>query len=294
MKIWICIPVFNRIQFTLDCLESLKKQDFKNATVVVCDHGSTDFTTARINEDYPEVVVINADSNLWWTGAMNCCVRYVLKNGSSEDYLLTLNNDTQLPSDYLSELDSYSKKYPNSVITSVIHDIKSKEIVSIGHRHRWLTARGIPVNFELDHLVDDENVISVTHASGRGTMYPLGAFQNVGLYDEKHLPHYCADYDFSQKVRRAGFPIYVCRSCRVFSYVEATGMAVVRNEFSLNGFVTYITSIKSPANIRARWWYCWNNCPILLIPSHIAFDLLRILISYFKYFVVKRPKKTRV
>jgi len=77
MKIWICIPVFNRKDLTLKCLASLQKQTYINFKIVICDHGSTDGTTEAIHEQYPNVIVINADSSLWWTGAINLCVKYV-------------------------------------------------------------------------------------------------------------------------------------------------------------------------------------------------------------------------
>lgn len=289
MKIWICIPVFNRIDFTLKCLATLNVQTFENFTVVICDHGSTDGTTGRIKQEFPEVVVINADSSLWWTGAMNRCVSYVLEHASEDDALLTLNNDTELPSDYLMQFVDYNRKYPGAVLTSVIHDIASGQRVSIGNRQNWLTAQVKAVTFERDHLHGDDDVIEVTHASGRGTLFPLAVFRIVGLYDEQYLPHYFADYDFSHKARRAGFPIYVCGKCRVYSYVEATGMTTVRKQFSLKSFIDYFTSMRSPANLKARWWFGWNNCPKALFPSYIVLDMLRIVGSYFRYFLRSKP-----
>lgn len=286
MKIWICIPVFNRIEFTLKCLATLKAQAFEHFTVVICDHGSTDGTAKSIQQQFPDVVVINAPSSLWWTGAINRCVEYVLQHAAEDDTLLTLNNDTELPPDYLTEFASYHAKYPQAVLSSVTHDIATGQRVSIGNRQNWLTAQAKAVNFEQDHLSNDEHVIEVTHASGRGTLFPVAVFRQLGLYDEQHLPHYGADYDFSHKARRAGFPVYVCETCRVFSHVDATGMTTVRNQFSFKSFNNYLTSIRSPANLKVRWWYGWNNCPKVLLPSYITLDLLRIFGSYFKHFLL--------
>lgn len=287
MKIWICIPVFNRKDFTLKCLASLHKQTFTDFNVVICDHGSTDGTGAAICQQYPEVIVIEADSSLWWTGAMNRCVDYVLQHAVADDYLLTLNNDTELPQDYLVQFVSLCGKYPQAVLTSVIHDIATGLPVSTGYRQNWLTAQANAVTFENDHLFGDNDMIAITHASGRGTLFPVSVFWRLGLYDEQHLPHYGADYDFSHKARRAGYPIYVCRNCRVFSHVEATGMTGVRNRFSLKSFINYFASIRSPANLKVRWWYGWNNCPKALLPIYMALDFIRITGSYFKYFIAK-------
>lgn len=289
MKFWICIPVFNRIEFTLKCLRTLKAQTFQNFAVVICDHGSTDDTSLRIREEFPDVIIINADNNLWWTGAINRCVLYVLKHAGTDDYLLTLNNDTELPLDYLSEFAILSRKYPHSVLTSVTYDIFTRKRVSIGNRQNWLTAKSKAVTFEQDHLPDDKNVIEITHASGRGTLFPVAVFRQVGLYDEQHLPHYGGDYDFSLKARRAGFPIYICDNCRVFSHVDATGMETVRNQISLKSFLDYFTSIRSPANFKVRWWYGFNNCPKALFPTYIMIDMVRVIGGYFKHVLFSKP-----
>jgi GT2 family glycosyltransferase len=289
MKIWICIPVFNRIQYTLNCLATLKKQTFTDFTVVICDHGSTDGTSERIKHEFPDVIVLNADSSLWWTGAINRCVSFVLQHAGTDDYLLTLNNDVELPIDYLSEFVSYTNKYPLSVLASATHDIATSKLVSVGTRQNWITAKAEAVTFEQDHLPDDDSVVSITHTSGRGTLFPIGVFREIGLYDERHLHHYGADFDFSHKARRAGFPVYVCKRCKVFSYVDATGMTAVRNQLSLKSFINYFTSTRSPANLKVRWWIGWNNCPKGLLPIYMVMDIIRITCSYFRYFIVN-PK----
>lgn len=287
MKIWICIPVFNRRDFTLQCLASLHQQTYTNFTIVICDHGSTDGTSEAIGSNYPNVIVINADSSLWWTGAINRSIAYVLDQANEEDTLLTMNNDNEVQSDYLSNLMANYLKYPNAIITSVVHDIKTGQLISEGFCQNWYLAVAKPISFSNGHLVNDPNVIKVTHASGRGTLFPVTVFKKLGLFDELHLPHYVADYDFTFKAARANYKIYACLNCKVYSYVEETGMAKVLNKFSLKSFYNYFTSIRSPANLKARWWYGWNNCPKLILPIYFMFDLLRISGSYFKNFVLK-------
>ncbi len=287
MTIWICIPVFNRKDLTLKCLASLQKQTYTNFNIVICDHGSTDGTTTAIHQQYPHVTVINADSSLWWTGAINRCVKYVLKNAQEGDSLLTLNDDTELLSDYLFNIAKTFDKYPHSIITSPILNIETKAIVDIGYRFNWLLATSSPVNFEDHHIPNDNNIIEITHASGRGTLFPIDLFKKIGLYDEKHLPHYGADEDLTFKATRAGFKIYVSKECPVLSYVEATGMTSVLKEFSLKSLFAYFTSMRSPANLKMRFWYGWNNCPKLILPIYLLVDFIRISGSYFNHFIYK-------
>lgn len=288
MKIWICIPVFNRISFTVKCLESLRLQTNQNFNIVICDHGSSDGTADLIRTNYPEVLLISADSSLWWTGAINRCVNYVLEHAEPDDYLLTLNNDTELPPDYLAEFAKLIIKYPHSVLTSVPYDIKNGKPLSFGFRQNWLIAKSIPVSFEKDHLPGDIDVVSVTHASGRGTLFPISVFKELGLYDEVHLPHYGADYDFSHRARRGGYRILSCRNCKVYSYVEVTGMAALRSQLSAKRMFDYFTSIRSPANIKVRWWFGWNNCPRMLFPIYIMVDLVRVISGYFMHLLLAK------
>lgn len=285
MKLWICIPVHNRLPFTLCCLKSLRHQTWSNFKIILCDDGSTDGTSDVIAGQYPEVVLLRGDGDLWWTGAINKCIEYVLQNAETQDYILTLNNDTELPNDYLEHLVTYSKKYSKAIITSAIKDIKNNTVVSLGYRQSWWLAKAKPVSFEKDHIQGDVNVVEVTHASGRGTSFPVAAFLELGLFDEAHLPHYGADYDFSHKARRNGFPIYVCRECIVLSHIKETGLTKIRKDFSLRSFVTYLTGMRSPANVKVRWWYGWNNCPKILLPLYLVIDYTRVIGSYFRYFV---------
>jgi GT2 family glycosyltransferase len=256
--------------------------------VVICDHGSTDGTSAAIREQYPEVVLINADSSLWWTGAINRCVSQVLEQAAADDMLLTLNNDNELPPDFLHNLATSQQRYPAAIITSVIHDINSQQPVSTGHRINWLTAGATTIDFGKDHLPGDPDTVAVTQACGQGTLFPVKAFRELGLYDEKHLPHYGADYDFTFRAARAGYPLYLCKQCKVYAYVEETGLVKVLEQFSLNSFINYFTSIRSPGNLKVRWWYAWNNCPKIYLPIYLPLDFARVFFSYFKKLLKNR------
>lgn len=286
--IWICIPVFNRKTFTLDCLKSIYQQDFAQFKVVLCDHGSSDGTSDDVSLKYPQAVIIKADSSLWWTGAINRCIEYVLKNSKPDDFILTLNNDTELPRNYLSELFSCYVRYQNSIITSVIQDIKTGRNDPAGYRQNWWLAKQNQTYFEVHHLPSDKNVVKVTHASGRGTLFPVQVFSRLGLFDERRLPHYAADYDLTFKAVRAGYEIYTCKKCVVKSHIDATGMSKVITGFSFSSLYNYFFSIRSPAKLSVRWWYAWNNCPKFLLPTYLLIDFVRLFVGYFKQVIRRR------
>jgi GT2 family glycosyltransferase len=291
MRFWICIPVHNRLNFTIECIKSLKKQSFKNFEIIICDDGSTDGTYEYVRKTFPDIRLLQGDGSLWWTGAINCCLNYILKeNHGNEDFVLTLNNDIVLNPNYLLTLQITVEKYPGSIITSTIFDIKTKKLVDAGQRYSWLMATSKPINPQKDFLENDKSVGQVTHASGRGTLIPIGAFKKLGLYDEKKLCHYGADYDFSFRAARSGYKIIVSFDAEVFSHVEETGLPLFFRELSLKGFYLYLMDRKSPGNFKCRLWMTINNCPWYFMPTHLVVDLIRVFGSYFKRHILKTYK----
>ena len=73
-KIAILIPVFNKLDLTIKCIESLlpliDSKDFKNlrAYIVIVDDGSADGTGSWIKTNYPDIILLSGCGNLWWSG----------------------------------------------------------------------------------------------------------------------------------------------------------------------------------------------------------------------------------
>jgi len=240
--VWVCITVFHRVEFTLECLASLKKQSFRDFHIVLCDHGSTDNTSKAVRAYFPEVDLISAESNLWWTGAINLCVKYALEKGDPDsDYILTLNNDLVVDTDYLENLLTAATRHEDAIITSACHDIKTRKLVSPGYRQNWVTSKAKKIKPDTDCL-PGEQLAETTHASGRGTLIPMKVFKEIGLYDERHFPHYGADYDLSFRARRSGQRILVSYEAKVFSHIEATGLTAIRRDLSWSAFRRYLSA----------------------------------------------------
>jgi GT2 family glycosyltransferase len=76
-----CVIVnWNGWRDTLDCLASLRHQDYRNLHVIVVDNGSTDDSVERIRSFFPEVRVIEAGKNLGFAGGSNVGLRAGLAN----------------------------------------------------------------------------------------------------------------------------------------------------------------------------------------------------------------------
>jgi len=101
----IVIPVFNRVEFTRQCLSSLYRWSFWEGVefeVIVVDNGSKDATGEYLEEAqhrYPNLRVLRNQENQGFARACNRGVQ-----GSSGKYILFLNNDTEVWPGWLAPL----------------------------------------------------------------------------------------------------------------------------------------------------------------------------------------------
>ncbi len=187
--IYIIIPVFNRLNYTKACLNSLNDQSINDYKIIVVDHGSTDGTSECIKDEFPSVILLNGNSDLWWTGAMNLGLKWVLEIANVNDTVLTINNDLIVNNNYLESLMALYYRFPRALIGSVSVDIHDNEkIVFAGIKWNSITARYKPrINLNQPYSIlklNNDYIISDL-LPGRGTLIPVAAFKEVGVYDEK-------------------------------------------------------------------------------------------------------------
>lgn len=277
---WFAIPVHNRVGLTMQCLGSIRQQTYSRYEVVICDDGSTDNTSAILTDQYPEVKLLHGNGNLWWTGATNECIRYILNHAGPDDFVVTLNNDLELDEDYLQQMLHAIHTKSDSIFMSASYDIKNKNtLIEPGRRMNWLIAKAIKINPSKYNFT---GLAEVTHAPGRGTVFPVEVFNKVGLFDFDKFPHYAADYDLTHRAKKSGYSIFINYDAKLYSHVEKTGLTGFRQKKNLSGLIGYLSNIKSPACLRYRWRYAINNCPPLFFPTFIILDAIFIIGSYFK------------
>lgn len=279
MTVFVVMPVHNRLEFTRACLASLRKQSRSDFHVVVVDDGSTDGTHAALAAEHQEVTLLWGDGDLWWTGAMNRGLEWVLPRAAHDDHVLTLNNDTKLPPDYLEVLLALSMRHPNALIGSVAVSWDDHErIVDGGVCIDWRTTRssspatGLTWTQALHRLGD---AVPVSVLSGRGTLIPVEAFRRLGLYEQERLPHYGADWEFARRAHRAGFELLMSYRARLFSHERATGVRPSEDVLTLPQFARAHFDMRSPSNLRARWHMARLCAHPRTLPAYLTIDLVR-------------------
>jgi GT2 family glycosyltransferase len=290
--IYTCIPVHNRVDKTLSCIESIKKQTYKYVRIVICDDGSTDNTGGIIRERFPDVVVLPGDGNLWWTGGTNRCVEYALEHTAKEDFIFTLNNDTELLPDALQRLVETAANHPRSIVGGVnVFFAEPGRIEPSAYRIRggmFFGRMHKRINEWGDKLQNDLEVVEVDSLSGKGVLIPASAFREVGLYNAGKLPHYHADTELVFRANRKGYKVYLDYKAKVLSHQELSGLGTVTSKPSISGFLKSFSSLKSANHYQSLR----NYCELLYgksYRSYLAVHLSKIVLGFFRRYLFVRP-----
>ena len=276
--LYIVIPVFNRQQFTRACLLSLRQQTHTGFRVVVVDDGSTDGTPQMLAEDFPEVDVVTGDGTLFWTAGVNAGIRRALVLGATR--IMTMNNDVLALPDFVAQMLRWADRHPRAILGALELDAASGQPVYGGERLDWRT------NTRQDLLTalpptEHHGLHAVTYLPGRGLLIPLEVIEEIGLFDEKRLPHYLADFDYTSVARRHGFPVFCNYDARLSTYPDESGQEQTRREHSLRGYFQHLFGIRGGGNLRNFTHFTIKNCPRPFLPYFLLNGYARRLVGYF-------------
>ncbi|MCC9135064.1 glycosyltransferase family 2 protein [Pontibacter silvestris] len=276
--IFIVIPVFNRKELTKACLVSLYNQSSPNFKAIVVDDGSTDGTDEMLAQEFPEVTVLKGDGNLFWTASVNMGIKEALAQGAQ--YVLTLNNDVVADIHYLESMQHHLKDTSKALIGSFAINYKTKEPDYGGAIIDW---RWNKTTYLLDVLPKEQHygLHRVNHFPGRGLLIPAEVFQKIGLFDEVSFPHYYADYDFTHRADKAGFPVFCSFDAKLFTYPEESGDRQNRRKKTLKNYYNHLFGIKGGGNLVNFTKYTLRHCPPQYMPTFLTLGYVRRLGGYF-------------
>jgi rhamnosyltransferase len=174
-----------------DVLVHLRQIAGQVSAVVVVDDGSGEAASAILDTLAAEVAqVIRLGSNSGIAAALNAGVRWALDDGA--DYVLTVDQDTDLPGDYVSTaLVLFARANPVTRIGVVAVD----------------AVNGAPA---LPTWVSPEGFGLVPEAIQTGFVISRECLETAGLFDER-LVIDCVDTEYCLRIRDNGFRIAVAK-----------------------------------------------------------------------------------
>ena len=110
----ILILNWNGKQLLKACLDSVTAIDYPNFSIMVIDNGSSDGSLDMITDNYPNVESLSLDENYGFAGGYN---RYFTQlNDDASEFILLLNNDTEVNSDILNSFIEAKEQFGDNQI----------------------------------------------------------------------------------------------------------------------------------------------------------------------------------
>lgn len=111
----IIILNYFREDLTVKCLKSLKRQSFKDFSIIVVDNGSQDqqIFERNIKTIFPTLLYFKSVKNVGFAGGVNIGLKH-----TNAKYILLLNNDTVVSPIFLERCIYYIKKSPKYLAVS--------------------------------------------------------------------------------------------------------------------------------------------------------------------------------
>lgn len=201
-EVSIIVPVYNQINYTIRCLQSLSEHKTQYSfEVIVMDDVSND-QTAKVLPRIPGLRYVRNEKNLGFL--RNCNKAAGLARGK---YLVFLNNDTIVLSGWLDALYRTFKLHGNVGL------IGSKLIYPDGRLQEaggiiWKDASG----WNWGRLGDPQHprfnyVRDADYVSGASIMIARELFEEIGRFDERYAPAYYEDTDLAFSVRDKGYRV---------------------------------------------------------------------------------------
>ena len=205
----IVIPHWNHREVLAECLESLRNTTYSSVEIVVVDNNSEDDSVAFIREHFPDVRLVENDTNRGFAGGCNDGIEV-----AKGQYIVILNNDTTQEPDWLQQLVDYLEAHKAVGIAQpkLINAIDRSKFDYSGAAGGYLDQYGFP--FARGRIFDSvepdrgqyDAPVTTFWASGTACIVRRNVFDQVGLFDETFFAH-MEEIDLDWRAQLAGWEI---------------------------------------------------------------------------------------
>jgi GT2 family glycosyltransferase/tetratricopeptide (TPR) repeat protein len=267
----IVIPVYNRVDLTVQCLEAIGQTTSGDFEVVVVDDASTDGTADVLAQFGSALTVVRHDANHGFARACNDGAR-----AARGDLLVFLNNDTQPRPGWLEALIAAADAAPDvgAVGARLLYPDGTIQHAGIGftpdfepfHLHQ-----GVPA--DAPAVTEDRDCEALT---GACLLVPRSVYAEIGGFDEGYRMYF-EDIDLCLRIRATG---------RRVRYAAGSVVVHLERASSPTFAQAYAANRVSRERFRARWVTAAHGAAVAPVgrparaPLRVLFQARDTLVSH--------------
>jgi len=223
-RVAVIVLNWNGRDDTFACLESLRQLNHPNYEIIVVDNGSTDGSVEAVQASFPDVTILETGANLGFAEGNNVGLRHALTHGA--DYVLLLNNDTEVAPDFISLLVDAIEATPQAGVAgpTIYYFDRPATIWSAGGAIDW--RRGDSRMMGLDEVDEGQyNAIrEVGFVTGCALLTRREVIENVGMLDPRFFLYY-EEIEWCVRAAHAGYKILHVPQARVWHKIAPARQA---------------------------------------------------------------------
>lgn len=285
-KTAIVIITYNNLDYTINCIESIKKYTKKNTyEIIIIDNMSTDGTREWLKNQSDLKVIMN-DYNLGFPKGCNQGIEVA----NADFDILLLNNDTIVTTNWLDNLKKclYSSNEIGAVGAVSNHD-ENLQGVDFAYDN-FDTMQELAKN---NNISNKDKWEEKAFLIGFCILIKREVINKVKCLDEFFSPGYIDDNDLSLRIIKAGYKLMLCHDSFIHHYLGSAFRKDLnkfypilyknREYFKLKwGFETFAFDEIKHASLRMLEEDKDKNFKILELESGIGITILKIKESYKK------------
>jgi GT2 family glycosyltransferase len=271
-KLAIVLINWNSFDLSKTTLASLQQTTYTNYDCIVVDNGSVDGSGQALKLEFPNIILIESETNKGFTGGNNIGMEYALEHGY--EYIMMLNNDVEVEPDFLEPLVARLDQHPSvGAVQPLIYFHHDRHLIwNAGSRYLyWI---GLPITlkyFRKDPLRKQiQQQKKIDWITGCAFMMRSNILKKTGILKERFFIYF-EDVDLSFRIKKTGYTLsYVPESVIYHIAGMAQKSKTKEKEGFLSAKVHYLSS-------RNRIWFLKAHTPLWAIPTTFFYQ--------FAYFV---------
>ena len=266
-RVAIVLVNWNSFELTKDTLESLQQTTYTNYDCIVVDNGSVDGSGHALKLQFPNVILIESETNKGFTGGNNLGMDYALQHGYK--YIMMLNNDVAVEPNFLEPLIARLDQDPSfGAVQPLIYFHHDRHLIwNAGSTYNsFLGICATPdYNKKDPQHVFRKKEKKIDWITGCAFIIRASVLREVGLLKEAFFIYY-EDVDLSFRIKNAGYQLAYVPSSVIY---HIAGMSHKTKEKGKEGFVSPKVHF---LNARNRIWCLKEHTPVWAIASVTLFN----------------------